>query len=80
MPIAGAAGRGTLTVMERVRIETGLPVALAAQAHAFVAEGCASDLDERPAEALRRFLESHTSELTESFMKEEVQWGLHGDD
>ena len=66
--------------MERVRIEAELPAALAAQAHAFVAEGCASGLDELLAEALRRFLESHTSELTSSLMKEDVQWGLHGDD
>ena len=75
-------GRGTWyrDGMEGVRIETGLPAALAAQAHAFVAEGGGSDLDERSAEALRRFLESHTFELTESFMKEDVQWGLHGDD
>ena len=73
-------GSGTLNRMEKVRIEAELPAALAAQARAFVAEGCASDLDELLAEALRRFLESHTSELTEAFMKEDVQWGLHGDD
>jgi len=66
--------------MERVRIEAKLPAALAEQARAFVAEGCASDLDELLAEALRRFLESRTSEFTETFMKEDVQWGLHGDD
>ena len=66
--------------MERVRIEAELPAALAERARAFVAEGCASDLDELLAEALRRFLESRTSELTEAFMKEDVQWGLRGDD
>ena len=66
--------------MERVRIEAELPSARAAQARAFVAEGCASDPDELLAEALRRFLESRTSESTEAFMKEDVQWGLHGDD
>lgn len=66
--------------MERVRIEAELPAALAARARAFVAEGCAADLDDLLAEALRRFLESHASELTAAFMKEDVQWGLHGDD
>ena len=75
-----AAGRGTLNRMEKTRIEAELPAALAAQARAFVAEGCASNLDELLSEALRRFLESHTSELTEAFMKEDVEWGLHGDD
>lgn len=66
--------------MEKVRIEAELPATLAAQARVFVADGCAVDLDNLPAEALRRFLESHASELTDAFMKEDVQWGLHGDD
>ena len=66
--------------MERVRIEADLPAALAAQAREFVAEGCAADLDDLLAEALRRFLESHASESTDAFMKEDVQWGLHGDE
>ena len=66
--------------METVRIEAELPAALVAQARAFVAEGCAADLDALLAEALRRFLESHASELTDAFMKEDVQWGLHEDD
>lgn len=72
--------RGNLNGMEKVRIDAELPAALAAQARAFVAEGCANDLDDLLAEALRRFLESHASELTEAFMKEDVRWGLHGDD
>ena len=55
--------------MEKVRIEADLPAALAAQARAFVAEGCATDLDDLLAEALRRFLESHAHDLTAAFMK-----------
>ena len=47
---------------------------------AFVAEGCATDLDDLVAEALRRFLESHASDLTQAFVKEDVQWGLRGHD
>ena len=66
--------------MEKVRIEAELPATLAAQARAFIAEGCVADLDDLLAGALRRFLESHASELTDAFMKEDVQWGLHGDD
>ena len=34
--------------MDKVRIEADLPAALAAQARAFVAEGCATDLDDLP--------------------------------
>ncbi len=66
--------------MEKVRIDARLPAALADQARAFVAEGCATDLDELLAEALRRFLESHAPELTYAYMKEDVQWGLRGND
>ena len=66
--------------MEKVRIEAELQAALAAQARAFVTEGCVADLDDLLAEALRRFLEFHASEVTDAFMKEDVQWGLHGDD
>jgi len=66
--------------MEKVRIEARLPAALADQARAFVAAGCAKDLDELLAEALRRFLESHAPELTDASMREDVQWGLRGND
>ena len=66
--------------MEKVRIEAQLPAVLVDQARAFVAEGCATDLDELLAEALRRFLESHAPELTDAFMKRDAQWGLRGND
>lgn len=66
--------------MEKVRIEARLPAALAAQARAFVAEGSANDLDDLLAEALRRFLDSHGSDLTAAFVGEDVQWGLRGTD
>ena len=67
-----------LDFVEKVRIEAKLPAVLAAQARAFVSEGRATNLDDLLAEALRRFLESHAQELTEAFVKEDVQWGLHG--
>ena len=66
--------------MEKIRIEAELPAVLAEQARAFVAEGRATDLDDLVAEALRRFLESHASDLTQAFVKEDVQWGLRGHD
>jgi Arc/MetJ-type ribon-helix-helix transcriptional regulator len=31
-------------------------------------------------EALRRFLETHKPELMEHFLKEDIEWGLHGKD
>ena len=66
--------------MEKIRIEAELPAVLAEQARAFVAEGRAADLNDLVAEALRRFLESHASELTQAFVNEDVQWRLRGHD
>ena len=49
-----------------------LPEQLVADARAFVEEGWASNFDELLAEALRRYLESHSSRLAESFIKEDI--------
>lgn len=61
-------------------IEAELPAELAAQARAFVAEGWATDSSDLLAEALRRFLESHEASVTKSFIKDDIEWGLHGRD
>ncbi len=66
--------------MNNTLIEAELPTELAAQARAFVAEGWATDFNDLLAEALRRFLESHEASLTESVIKEDVEWGLRGRD
>jgi hypothetical protein len=60
-------------------IQAELPPELTDRARSFVEEGWASDLNEVLAEALRRFLDSHSGELHESMIKEDVDWGLHGD-
>jgi metal-responsive CopG/Arc/MetJ family transcriptional regulator len=57
-----------------------LPEQLLSEAQKFVAEGGAADLDELLAEALRRYIESHSTCLTESFVREDVSWGLRGRD
>ena len=62
----------------KTAIQAELPPALVAQARAFVAEGWADDLDEVITEALRRYLESHSSQLAEAFIREDVAWGLSG--
>jgi Arc/MetJ-type ribon-helix-helix transcriptional regulator len=59
-------------------IQAELPAELVSRARAFVSDGWMSNLDELLAEALRRYLESHSSELTETFLREDAQWGLHG--
>jgi len=59
-------------------IQINLPDELAAQAQRHVEEGWSAGLDDLFAEALRRFLESHGSEISESFIREDIAWGLHG--
>jgi Arc/MetJ-type ribon-helix-helix transcriptional regulator len=59
-------------------IEVALPDELATKARQFVEEGWVTDFDSLIAEALRRYLESHEPELTDAFLREDVEWGLHG--
>jgi hypothetical protein len=37
-------------------------------------------MQELLAESLRRYLESHQEALLEQAVRDDVQWGLHGDD
>jgi hypothetical protein len=60
-------------------VQISLPEELLKQAQRFVEDGWAGQLDDLLAEALRRYLESHGPTLTESFIRDDVAWGLHGD-
>ena len=62
----------------KTAIHAELPEQLVADARAFVEEGWAGDFDELLAEAPRRYLESHSSRLAESFLRDDVNWGLRG--
>jgi hypothetical protein len=64
----------------KAMIQAELPPELTAQALAFVKNGWASDFNQLLADALRRFLESHSARVTESMAMSDVQWGLHGKD
>ena len=55
-----------------------MPQELVARARAYVEEGWAADFDALLAESLRRYLDSHSADLTEAFVREDVKWGLHG--
>jgi Arc/MetJ-type ribon-helix-helix transcriptional regulator len=61
-------------------IQTEVPGSLAAQAQRLVEAGWFRDLDELVLNALRRFLESHRQELMEEFVRQDVEWGLTGDE
>lgn len=66
--------------MNKTLIQAELPPGLTAQAETYVKEGWAADFNELLADALRRFLESHSTRVTEAYIIEDVQWGLHGND
>jgi Arc/MetJ-type ribon-helix-helix transcriptional regulator len=46
----------------------------------FVSSGWFKDIDGLVEEALRRYLESHSVDLMEQFIQEDIQWGLYGND
>jgi Arc/MetJ-type ribon-helix-helix transcriptional regulator len=61
-------------------INAEIPNQLWQQAQTLVQQGWASNLQEVVNEALRRYLESHQDVLTESYIQDDVKWGLHGED
>ena len=61
-------------------IHTEVPVSLATQAQKLVEAGWFRNLDELLQDALRRFLESHREDLMEEFIRQDVEWGLSGDE
>jgi Arc/MetJ-type ribon-helix-helix transcriptional regulator len=61
-------------------IHAEIPDQLRQQAQILVQQGWASNFEEVVNEALRRYLESHQGVLTESFIQDDVEWGLHGED
>ncbi len=66
--------------MSQTKIQAELPQELNAQALAYMKEGSVSYFNELLAEVPRRFLESHSSRLTESYVTRDVEWGLHGEE
>lgn len=61
-------------------IQAELPEQLYNKAIALVKAGWYRDENEIFSEALRRFLETHQPELMDRFIREDVEWGLHGDE
>jgi len=61
-------------------VQTELPESLYNEAVALARSGWFRDEKEIISEALRRFLESHQPELMDRFIKDDVEWGLHGEE
>jgi len=69
-----------MSKLQTATIRTDVPVRLLTEMQMLVEAGWFRDLDELMSDALRRFVESHRSELMERFILEDVEWGLHGDE
>lgn len=61
-------------------IQTEVPLGLLTEVQKLVDAGWFRSLDDVMLDALRRFVESHRTELMEKFMREDIEWGLHGDE
>ena len=66
--------------VQTATIQTDVPVRLLTEMQTLVEAGWFRDLDDLMLNALRRFVESHRAELIERFIREDVEWGLHGDE
>ena len=61
-------------------LQAEIPPRLREEAERFVESGWHRDLNGLVADALRRYLDSHSEALMEKFIEEDIEWGLHGSD
>ena len=61
-------------------IQTEVPEQLYKMAQMLVKEGWFRDEKDIFSEAIRRFLDTHRPDLMEKFIRNDVEWGLHGQD
>jgi len=61
-------------------IQMEVPEQLYEKAMGLVREGWFRDEKDIFSEAIRRFIESHQPELLEKFVRDDVKWGLYGDE
>lgn len=61
-------------------VQTEIPDRLLVEAQTLIAAGWFRDLNEQMLDALRRFLESHRADMMEAFIRQDVEWGLTGEE
>lgn len=61
-------------------LDVELPEPLALALEVATKEGGFRDARDLVREAVRRYLESHSSVLTGQFLREDIEWGLRGND
>jgi Arc/MetJ-type ribon-helix-helix transcriptional regulator len=59
-------------------ITTDISDQLWQQAQSMVEKGWVHNMDELISESIRRYLESHQESISERFIREDIEWGLHG--
>ena len=59
-------------------IQMNLPPRLYQQVRRLIADGWYKDENDLFLEAVRRYLDAHRPDLMEQFIREDVEWGLHG--
>jgi len=74
----GCAPSAERNEMETTTVQTELPIRLLAQMQSLVNDGWFQDINDLIVDALRRFLETRRPELMERYLREDVEWGLHG--
>jgi len=62
------------------QIQANIPDQLLAQAKTMVKQGWATNMDAFIMESMRRYIESHQSTTTDDFIRDDIEWGLHGKD
>jgi len=61
-------------------IQTELPEKIYERALDLVNQGWFRDEQDIFSEAIRRYVDSHRPHLMEKVIRDDVEWGLHGDD
>jgi len=59
-------------------IKTEISDQLWQHAQSMVEKGWVHNMDELITESIRRYLESHQDAISERFIREDIEWGLHG--
>lgn len=59
-------------------VQTQIPDQLLQQAQYLVHQGWVANIDDLIADSMRRYLESHRESMTERFIREDMEWGVHG--
>lgn len=66
--------------MDDLKTTISLPPRIAEQVQEQIEQGWFSDLNSLVVEALRRYLETHSSEVADHWVSQDVNWGLSEDE